>query len=69
MSGLCGLCRGSGNFTCLQDGRREFWTCQACGGAGVRAMHGSATWPMGKRQSGMLKPDVSPAPVLAREGR
>lgn len=39
---LCGLCKGSGNFFCTQDGAREWWTCPACGGAGVRIMYGPA---------------------------
>lgn len=36
--GLCQLCRGSGHLMCFQDGRREFWDCPACGGAGARAL-------------------------------
>jgi hypothetical protein len=35
--GLCGLCHGSGHLMCHHDGKREFWRCPACLGAGVRA--------------------------------
>jgi hypothetical protein len=38
---LCPLCRGSGNLFCFQ-GRPLWWTCSACGGAGVMVMHGPA---------------------------
>lgn len=32
----CALCKGSGNHVCWQGGRIEWWTCDACCGAGVR---------------------------------
>jgi hypothetical protein len=44
MSDLCALCRGSGNHVCMQNGRIEWWPCQACGGAGVRVQYGPATF-------------------------
>jgi hypothetical protein len=41
--GLCNLCGGAGNLMCHQDGKREFWTCPACGGAGCRTMYSKPT--------------------------
>lgn len=38
----CALCRGSGNLFCQQDGRREWYRCVGCGGAGARVMYGPA---------------------------
>lgn len=35
--GTCALCRGCGALLCMSNGRYEWWPCQACGGAGVRA--------------------------------
>lgn len=36
----CSFCRGSGQHLCYQNGSREFYICQGCGGAGVRVMYG-----------------------------
>ena len=43
---ICNLCKGLGNIFIMQESQREFWTCQACGGAGVRIMFGPATIKM-----------------------
>lgn len=42
MNNICALCRGRGSIFCVQAKQAEWWTCQACGGAGVRVMHGPA---------------------------
>jgi hypothetical protein len=39
---ICGTCRGSGNLVNWQQGRLEYWTCQPCGGSGVRIQYGPA---------------------------
>jgi hypothetical protein len=40
---ICSLCHGACSHFTLQQGVREWWNCQACGGAGVRAQQGPAT--------------------------
>lgn len=40
---MCALCRGAGNRFVVQSGALEWWTCQACGGAGVRSLQGPAS--------------------------
>lgn len=42
MAELCTLCHGNGSLFTVQNGSREWWTCPACGGAGVRVLHGPA---------------------------
>jgi hypothetical protein len=39
---ICALCRGAGSRFCMQNGEREWWDCQACGGTGVRVQFGPA---------------------------
>lgn len=63
---ICGLCGGLGNHFVLQrdaeDVRvrhREWWGCQACGGAGVRVQHGPAFFPM--TQSGGQRKTIARA--------
>jgi ribosomal protein L37AE/L43A len=40
---LCPTCPGSGHLLTYHRGVREFWSCPACGGAGVRVMYGPPT--------------------------
>ena len=48
---LCRLCQGAGNFFCQQPGGgKEWWVCQACGGAGTRILFGPPMISMGKVQ-------------------
>ncbi len=39
---LCHVCKGSGCLLVFRDGRPEYWSCPACGDAGVLAQHGPA---------------------------
>lgn len=43
MSELCSTCKGSGSLFSVHNGKREWWRCPACGGAGARVQHGPAT--------------------------
>lgn len=45
---LCKLCGGRQHIFCVQNGTFEWWTCQACGGAGTRELFCAPTIKMHK---------------------
>lgn len=40
---ICQLCHGFGSLLCVQSSKLEWWSCQACGGAGTRVVFGPPT--------------------------
>lgn len=58
----CGLCRGSGHLFCHHAGRREWWACPGCQGAGARLQCGPAEIRLGPAQGKFLRPEPGRRP-------
>lgn len=57
MNAICQLCKGMGARVAYYAGTGfQFWSCQGCGGAGVRFMYGPPEIRLGKSQSKFIKP-------------
>lgn len=52
----CSLCKGAQNLFCVQAGRREWWNCPACDGAGTRVLSAPSMLRIGKTQTRFLTP-------------
>ena len=60
MKDVCKLCKGLQNLFCLQNGEKEWYTCVACGGAGVRAVGFPHEIKIGRAQMSFMRPVPEP---------